>query len=91
MPLKALLFSKQKVMYAQRCRHDNTLNQRGFYELQQSGCEHYAQQSNRLKEAGTPIGGNDLWIAAHALVDESVLVTNSLREFKRIKGLKLEN
>jgi len=57
----------------------------------QSLCEHYASHSNRLKEAGTPIGGNDLWIACHALAEECVLVTNNLREFKRIKGLKLEN
>lgn len=54
-------------------------------------CEHYARHSNHLKDAGTPIGGNDLWIACHALAEGCVLVTNNLREFKRIKGLKLEN
>jgi len=25
-------------------------------------CEHYAEQFTRLKDAGTPIGANDLWI-----------------------------
>ncbi len=62
-----------------------------LHNSSQALCEHYASQGNRLKEAGTPIGGNDLWIACHALAEECVLVTNNLREFKRIKGLKLEN
>lgn len=38
-----------------------------------------------------PIGGNDFWIAAHALALEATLVTGNLREFKRVPGLKLEN
>ncbi|WP_207147995.1 type II toxin-antitoxin system VapC family toxin [Thiohalocapsa halophila] len=54
-------------------------------------CRHYAEQSTRLKAAGTPIGGNDLWIAAHALAMDAVLVTNNLREFARISGLAMEN
>ncbi len=39
----------------------------------------------------TPIGCNDLWIACHALADESTLVTHNLDEFNRIDGLLLEN
>ena len=41
--------------------------------------------------SGTPIGANDLWIVSHALNDYCTLVTNNLREFKRVAGLKLEN
>lgn len=44
-----------------------------------------------LLQRGEPIGGNDFWIAAHALALEATLVTGSLREFKRVPGLKLEN
>jgi tRNA(fMet)-specific endonuclease VapC len=44
-----------------------------------------------LERQGQPIGANDLWIAAQALVVEAVLVTDNLREFQRVKGLKLEN
>jgi tRNA(fMet)-specific endonuclease VapC len=40
---------------------------------------------------GTPISGNDLWIACHALMLGAVLVTNNLREFARIERLRLEN
>lgn len=54
-------------------------------------CTHYAAQFTRLRAAGTPIGANDLWIASHALADDCTLVTNNLREFQRVDGLKLEN
>jgi predicted nucleic acid-binding protein len=36
-------------------------------------------------------GANDLWIACHALAENAVLVTHNLRDFQRIKGLRLEN
>jgi tRNA(fMet)-specific endonuclease VapC len=54
-------------------------------------CEHYAVQSTRLKAAGTPIGGNDLWIGCHALAEDATLVTNNTAEFERIGGLTLDN
>ena len=44
-----------------------------------------------LEEAGTPIGSNDLLIAAHALATDSVMVTANAAEFKRVRGLKVEN
>jgi tRNA(fMet)-specific endonuclease VapC len=44
-----------------------------------------------LEKIGQPIGPNDFWIAAHALSLDATLVTNNVREFKRIKGLKVEN
>jgi len=44
-----------------------------------------------LEEAGRPIGNNDLWIAAHALALGVPLVSNNVREFERVPGLKLEN
>ena len=43
-----------------------------------------------LKRAGTPIGGNDLLIAAHALSVGATLVTNNAREFNRVRGLHVE-
>jgi tRNA(fMet)-specific endonuclease VapC len=44
-----------------------------------------------LKRAGTPIGPNDLMIAAIALVNDAVLVTHNTREFSRITNLKIED
>lgn len=43
------------------------------------------------KKQGKPIGNNDLWIAAHALALNLILVTHNLKEFSRIKQLKVEN
>jgi len=51
----------------------------------------YGQIRSDLESQGTPIGANDLWIAAHALALESTLVTDNLREFSRIPRLALEN
>lgn len=53
--------------------------------------EHYAIHAVRLRARGTPIGGNDLWIAAHAMAESAVLVTNNEAEFGRIEGLATEN
>ncbi len=44
-----------------------------------------------LEAAGKPIGGNDLLIAAHAYATGATVVTANAAEFKRIRGLKVEN
>ena len=44
-----------------------------------------------LDSKGTPIGNNDLWIAAHAKAADLTIVTNNEREFQRIPGLKIQN
>ena len=44
-----------------------------------------------LERGGTPIGPYDLQIAAQALARNYVLVTNNVREFERIPGLKVES
>ena len=54
-------------------------------------CAHYAEQAARLRAVGTPIGGNDLWIAAHALAEAATLVTNNTAEFRRVEGLTLDD
>ena len=44
-----------------------------------------------LKRKGTPIGANDLMIAAHAKSLGVTLVTNNTREFERVEGLMLDD
>lgn len=61
------------------------------YAMDAKICQHYAEQFTQLKEAGTPIGANDLWIACHALATDATLVTNNVREFERINRLRIEN
>jgi tRNA(fMet)-specific endonuclease VapC len=51
----------------------------------------YGEIRAQLERAGTPIGNNDLWIAAHALVLDVTLVTNNTREFERLAQLRLAN
>ena len=44
-----------------------------------------------LEKSGIPIGPMDLLIASISLANNFALVTNNVKEFKRVKGLKLEN
>ncbi|NVN84605.1 MAG: type II toxin-antitoxin system VapC family toxin [Rhodopseudomonas sp.] len=44
-----------------------------------------------LEAAGTPVGSNDLLIAAHAKALGAVIVTANTQEFKRVRGVKVEN
>jgi len=54
-------------------------------------CSYHAEHAARLRAAGTPIGGNDLWIAAHALALGATLVTHNVKEFRRIRDLSLDD
>ncbi len=51
----------------------------------------YADIRCALQRAGTPIGPNDLWIAAHARCLGLVLVTHNTREFSRVERLQVED
>src|SRR5437764_4455716 len=51
----------------------------------------YGEFRSTLEREGRIIGNNDLWIAAHAKAANLILVTNNEREFKRIRGLRMQN
>ena len=51
----------------------------------------YGTLRTALEVAGTPIGANDLLIAAQSLALRMVLVTDNTREFSRVPGLAIEN
>jgi len=53
--------------------------------------QHYGQIKAALEKRGEIIGENDIHIAAHAISQGLILVTNNLREFKRVPNLALEN
>ena len=59
--------------------------------LEQPVDETYAATRAALEAAGTPISANDTLIGAHALALGLILVTDNVREFARIPGLKVEN
>ncbi len=51
----------------------------------------YAKIRTYLEERGTPIGPNDMLIAAQALALDCTLVTRNVREFSRVPGLKVDD
>jgi len=60
-------------------------------EFPDKASPHYAEIRAHLKELGTMIGGNDLFIAAHARSLGLTLVTHKTREFRRVPRLAIED
>ena len=56
-----------------------------------SAAEAYGRIRGELEKRGTPIGANDLLIAAIAIANNATLVTNNTREFSRVPGLHWES
>jgi len=59
--------------------------------LPETAAEAYGNIRADLELKGEMIGNNDLWIAAHALAADLILVTTHQREFRRVRRLKVEN
>ena len=51
---------------------------------------HYARIRATLESLGTPIGNMDLLIACHAVAEQAALVTNNVKHFSAVPGLKVE-
>jgi tRNA(fMet)-specific endonuclease VapC len=88
-----ILFGIHKRMpsAAKKARIDFFLEQLTVLPMEESVTPRYGSIRAALESNGQPIGMNDTWIAAHALSLGATLVTNNVREFKRVKGLKVEN
>ena len=88
-----LLYGAEKSKQRQRVLH--LLEEfRSFIpvlEMHQRAGSEYGFIRASLESAGTPIGNNDLWIAAHAKAAAITLVTNNTREFDRVPDLKVQN
>ncbi len=74
-----------------RERIDVLLDSMRHLPLGWNAVPHYASVRAHLQSKGTPIGPNDLWLAAHALAEDLTLVTGNQREFKRVPTLRVEN
>ena len=59
--------------------------------LEMGADRHYAAIRTALEKKGTPIGANDMLIAAQARATHAVCVTANVAEFKRVRGLTVEN
>lgn len=51
----------------------------------------YAKEKARLRKQGTIISDLDLFIGATAIFSDMTLVTRNVREFERMKNIKIEN
>ena len=57
----------------------------------QEAAQHFAEIRVDLKRRGAQLGAADLMIAAHARAMGAVVVTNTVKDFGRVKGLQVEN
>lgn len=72
-------------------RVDMLLSALAVLPLEAPADRRYAELRHHLAVKGTPIGPNDMLIAAHALVKDLAVVTANVGEFSRVPGLKVEN
>jgi tRNA(fMet)-specific endonuclease VapC len=87
--LSRLVPSKRAMALGLRLNH--LLNTMTIEPLPVEAAMHYGDIKLHLSLLGQPIGGNDLWLAAHALSQDMTLVSNNTGEFKRVQNLRLEN
>jgi len=81
--------SRQRVAALERLRE--LVNLLPALSLPETAAEAYGTIRAGLEAKGEMIGNNDLWIAAHAVASGLTLVTNNEREFRRVRGLKVQN
>ena len=88
-----------ELQYGARKRNNRALTQKvqalcdlvPIISWNEDAATNYAKLRVELESAGTPIGNMDMMIAASALAEEAVLITNNIEHFSRISALNLEN
>ena len=70
---------------------EDFLSRLSVLDYDYSAAGHYGDIRANLERKGTPIGVNDLHIAGHARSAGLILVSNNLREFECVEGLRLDN
>jgi tRNA(fMet)-specific endonuclease VapC len=83
--------SKSREYEANRARLDELIQILPVLPLPTRAAEVYGAVRADLESRGQTIGNNDLWIAAHAITSNLILVTNNEREFKRVRKLQVQN
>jgi len=63
----------------------------GILPFSEKAAAHYGEIRAELERAGKPAGSHDMLIAGHARSEGMTVVTNNLREFKRMPGVRSEN
>ena len=76
---------------ALRARVDGLIGRLAVLPFDQAAAEMAARVLARLRRAGTPIGGYDPLIAAHAMALDALLVTANTKHFAQVEGLRSDN
>jgi tRNA(fMet)-specific endonuclease VapC len=74
-----------------RAQQDEFLAPLATLPFDDAAAEHYGRIRGQLEMVGTPIGPNDLLIAAIALTHNLIVLTHNTREFGRVAGLRIED
>jgi len=88
-----LLFGAEKSQNAKKNRQriETFLSHFKVVPFGDNEAQIYAKTRMQLKKQGSPIGANDMLIAATVIANEGTLVTNNEKEFRKVKGLKVQN
>ncbi len=70
---------------------ERVLNSLAVLDFESPADRRYAVLRTDLERRGLPIGANDMLIAAQCLALDATMVTNNLREFQRVQGLRVED
>jgi tRNA(fMet)-specific endonuclease VapC len=93
--LGELIYGAERSGLAHQAKNHARIQQLGLQfvsiPFDDQAAEHYGKVRAHLANLGTPIGPNDLLIAAIALANGLTLVTNDTAEFSRVPGLGLED
>lgn len=76
---------------ANRAAVDTLVRHVEVLDWSRASAEHYADIRADLKKRGQLIGANDLLIAAHARSLGATVVTNNVKDFRRVRHLSVEN
>jgi len=60
-------------------------------DFDEKAAESYGTVRTGLEKAGKPVGSMDMLIGAHALSLDVTVITNNIKEFRKIKNLKVED
>jgi tRNA(fMet)-specific endonuclease VapC len=70
---------------------DNFVARLEVLPFETKAAAHYGQLRAELERAGTPCGPHDMQIGGHARSEGLIIVTNDMREFGRMPGIRVEN
>lgn len=72
-------------------RFDNFIQENELVFITKDTVEKAAEIYAYLKKEGTLIEDADILMASTAIVEDIVLITNNIKHFKRVKGLRIDN